>query len=101
MGGTTSSAHMNLDRGSLGVENQLQNLRAVREGTRVFSAYELRHGTRICIITEVDRTVALQAARELKPREAEELSANSAVRCNAWLAGLPFSVSRLTLRSRR
>jgi hypothetical protein len=38
---------MNLDPGSLGAEDQLQNLRAVREATRVFSAYELRDGTRI------------------------------------------------------
>jgi hypothetical protein len=29
----------------------------VREGTRVFSAYELRNGTRIWIITEADRSV--------------------------------------------
>ena len=48
---------MNLDPGSLGAEDQLQNLRAVREGTRVFSAYELRDGTRIWIITEADRSV--------------------------------------------
>jgi hypothetical protein len=48
---------MNLDPGSLGAEDQLQNLRAVREGTRVFSAYELRHGTRIWIIAEADRSV--------------------------------------------
>jgi hypothetical protein len=49
--------HMNLDPGALGVEDQLQNVRAVREGTRVFSAYELRNGTRIWIITEADRSV--------------------------------------------
>jgi hypothetical protein len=48
---------MNLDPGSLGAEDQLQNLRGVREGTRVFSAYELRDGTRIWIITEADRSV--------------------------------------------
>ena len=48
--------HMNLDPGSLGAEDQLANLRAVREGTRVFSAYELRDGTRIWIITEADRS---------------------------------------------
>jgi hypothetical protein len=36
---------------------QMQNLRAVREGRRVFSAYELRDGTRIWIITEADRSV--------------------------------------------
>lgn len=41
--------HMNLDSGSLGAEGQLHNLRAVREGTRVFST-ELRDGTRIWTI---------------------------------------------------
>jgi hypothetical protein len=30
--------HMNLDQGALGADDQLQNLRAVREATRVFSA---------------------------------------------------------------
>jgi len=49
--------HMNLEPGSLGAEDQLQNLRAVREGARGFSAYELRDGTRIWIITEADRSV--------------------------------------------
>lgn len=49
--------HRDLDPGSLGADDQLQNLRAVREGTRVFSAYELRDGTRIWIITAADRSV--------------------------------------------
>jgi hypothetical protein len=48
---------MNLDPGALGADDQLQNLRAVREGRQVFSAYELRDGTRIWIITEADRSV--------------------------------------------
>jgi hypothetical protein len=48
---------MNLDQGSLGAADHLQNLRAVREGRRVFSAYELRDGTRIWIITVTDRSV--------------------------------------------
>mgnify|MGYP003290371529 CR=1 FL=1 len=47
---------MNMDRGSLGAEDQLANLQAVREGTRVFSAYELLDGTRIWIITEANRS---------------------------------------------
>ena len=46
-----------MDPGSLGAEDHRANLRAVREGTRVFSAYELRGGTRIWIITEADRSV--------------------------------------------
>jgi hypothetical protein len=49
--------HMDLDPGVLGADDQLQNLQAVREGTRVFSAYELPDGTRIWIITEADRSV--------------------------------------------
>jgi hypothetical protein len=49
--------HMNLDPGVLAAEDQLANLRAVREGSRVFSSYELRDGTRIWIITEADRSV--------------------------------------------
>jgi hypothetical protein len=49
--------HVNLDPCVLGAEDQLANLQAVREGTRVFSAYELRDGTRIWIITEADRSV--------------------------------------------
>jgi hypothetical protein len=47
---------MKLGPGALGADDELQNLRAVREGTRVFSAYELRDGTRIWIITEADRS---------------------------------------------
>jgi hypothetical protein len=49
--------HMNLDPGVLGAEDQLANVRAVREGARVFPAYELQDGTRIWIITETDRSV--------------------------------------------
>jgi hypothetical protein len=48
--------HMNLDPGVLAAEDQLANLQAVRERTRVFSAYELLDGTRIWIITEADRS---------------------------------------------
>jgi hypothetical protein len=51
--------HMILDPGALGADDQLQNLRAVREGRRVFSAYDLREGTRIWIITEADRSVMI------------------------------------------
>jgi hypothetical protein len=48
---------MDLDPGVLGAEDQLANLKAVRDGARVFSAYELRDGSRIWIITEADRSV--------------------------------------------
>ena len=47
--------HMNLDPGVLAAEDQLANLQAVPDGTRVFSAYELRDGTRIWLVTEADR----------------------------------------------
>ena len=66
--------HMNLDLGALGAEDQLQDLRAVREGTRVFSAYELRDGTRIWIITEADRS----ATTLLLPEEYYRLLGGSA-----------------------
>ena len=57
--------HMKLDPGALGADDQLQNLRAVREGRRVFSAYELRDGIRIWIITEADRsTTTILLAKE-------------------------------------
>jgi hypothetical protein len=45
--------HMNLDPGVLAAEDQLANLRAVRQGTRVFSAFHLKrvllwdHGERV------------------------------------------------------
>jgi hypothetical protein len=51
---------MNLDPGSLGVEDQLQNLRPTRGHAR-FSAYELRDGTRIWIIADPD-TILLPEA---------------------------------------
>ena len=37
--------HMNRDPGALGADDQRRNLRAVRAGRRVFSAYELGNGT--------------------------------------------------------
>ena len=49
--------HMKLDPGDLSADDQVANLRAVREGTRVLSAYRLRDDTRIWIITEADRSV--------------------------------------------
>jgi hypothetical protein len=42
---------------ALAAQDQLANLEAVRDGTRVFSAYELLDGTCIWIITEADRSV--------------------------------------------
>lgn len=55
---------MNLDPGAVGADDQLQDLRALREGMRVFSAFELRDGTRIWIITEADRSVTTILLRQ-------------------------------------
>jgi hypothetical protein len=44
-------------RGRLELTTSCRTCAPVREGTRVFSAYELRDGTRIWIITEADRSV--------------------------------------------
>lgn len=62
---------MELGPGSLG-GGELQNFRAVREGPRVFSAYELRDGTRIWIITETDRSVISPAARGVLKADHEQ-----------------------------
>lgn len=48
--------HVQLDPGVLDARDQLANLQAVREGSRILSAYELTDGTRIWIITEADRS---------------------------------------------
>jgi hypothetical protein len=48
---------MSLKRVFRGRLPHLTQERAIREGRRVFSAYELRDGTRIWIITEADRSV--------------------------------------------
>ena len=70
---------MNLDPGVLAADDQLQNLRAVREGRRVFSAaYELPDGTRIWIITEasfVDAYYGATARRFLLNTRAERCQA--------------------------
>lgn len=50
--GTCSLSASDSRRASRGGLIRLQNLRAVREGRRVFLAYELRDGARISIITE-------------------------------------------------
>jgi hypothetical protein len=48
---------MNLGPGSLGLRTS-RTTYGPREGTRVFSAYELQDGTRIWITIEADRSVA-------------------------------------------
>ena len=45
------------DWGDLDVEDRAANERALKDGTRVFSAYHLPSGGRLWIITEADRSV--------------------------------------------
>ena len=47
--------HSEGDWGDLDTEDRAANLRALREGTRVLSAYRLSDGTRVWCITEADR----------------------------------------------
>jgi len=48
--------HVTGDWGDLCDEDKAANDRAVKEGTRVFSAYVLEDGTKVWIITEWDRS---------------------------------------------
>lgn len=50
--------HSMLDPGVLSPEDRLANIRAVVEGSRVFSAYLLADGTtKLWVITEADRSL--------------------------------------------
>ena len=49
--------HLQFDPGLLDAHDQLQNLRALQDDTRIFSAYVLGDGTKIWIITEADRSL--------------------------------------------
>ena len=49
--------HVTGDFGDLVEEDLQANWRALEEGARIFSAYELNDGTRIWLITEWDRSV--------------------------------------------
>lgn len=44
------------DWGDVDAEDRAENERAVRDGTRILSAYTLRDGTRLWCITEADRS---------------------------------------------
>lgn len=44
------------DWGVVGAEDQRRNEKALQDGTRIFSAYILRSGVRIWVITEADRS---------------------------------------------
>ena len=48
--------HATGDWGVVGEEDQRRNDQALRDGTRLFSAYILRSGVRIWVITESDRS---------------------------------------------
>lgn len=52
---TYLSRHGRGDWGEVNEEDWLLNDRALEEGTRLLSAYKLKNGTRIWIITEADR----------------------------------------------
>jgi len=44
--------HQTGDWGTLGAEDKRANERALKDGSRIFSAYKLRDGTKIYVITE-------------------------------------------------
>jgi hypothetical protein len=46
------------DWGDLSLEDMRANAQALKEGTRLLSAYHLKDGTKIWIITEWDRSVS-------------------------------------------
>lgn len=48
--------HVQGDFGDLDEEDRRANEEAITGGTRIFSAYNLKDGTRIWIITEADRS---------------------------------------------
>jgi hypothetical protein len=50
------SRHVSGDWGDLGAEDQAENERSIQDDARIFSAYPLRDGTRIYVITEADRS---------------------------------------------
>ena len=52
--------HMNLDPGSLGAEDQLHNLRAVRAGTRVFADYYNRTRTHLSLTKDSPESRTMQ-----------------------------------------
>jgi len=49
--------HASGDWGVVSVDDKLRNEEALREGSRIFSAYTLLNDVRIWIITEADRSV--------------------------------------------
>ena len=49
--------HANANWGDLDDDDKAENEAAIERGFRILSAYRLADGTRICIITEADRSV--------------------------------------------
>ena len=49
--------HKNGDWGALPAEDVQENERALRDGSRLFSAYDTRLGSRLWVTTEWDRSI--------------------------------------------
>ncbi len=49
--------HVTGDWGELGKEDKQENERSVEKGYRILSAYRLRSGEKVWVITEADRSV--------------------------------------------
>lgn len=49
--------HVRGDWGDLDADDKASNEEALKDGSRIFSAYDLHDGTRIYVITEADRSV--------------------------------------------
>lgn len=49
--------HLSGDWGDMSDEDKRTNDQALKDGSRIFSAYQVREDTRIWIITEADRSV--------------------------------------------
>lgn len=50
------SRHVSGDWGDVGQDDAMENDLAVKDGTRILSAYRTKEGVRIWIITEADRS---------------------------------------------
>ena len=47
------------DWGDVSNEDKRANMKALKEGSRLLSAYYLKDGTKICIVTEADRSTTI------------------------------------------
>jgi hypothetical protein len=48
--------HQNGDWGDISKQDANENIRSLKEGSRILSAYRLRNGTQIWVISEADRS---------------------------------------------